>query len=288
VKFENIWQMTNFDGTKETHVVDNATKALIQPYFSETAETFIEYECDVSKVKNIEAEKSVEYIGLWVNDPTVNYQQDWAEIQKIKHLQGDPQNEKPTDEQWDDATNPNTPDDDPAKIAAQAEIRELAQKWANRIDKSYTDARRSWATTIDENAIVAIKYYHPKYSQVANDWQTSEWGNHTWLEITVPGTTNKRPPDSWWRNIGGTSYARGVVSIPKGLTANVIRKNIAHEAAHATRYHFKRAFFGNGIPGDSDADHSSQGLMFPNALSPLSDDKFSQPEINILKGGKKP
>jgi len=285
VKFDKIWQMTNADGTKETHVVDNAIKDLIQRFFSETAQTYVEYECDVSNVTDIPADKSVEYIGLWVDDPSLNYQLNWAEIQQIIDLPGDPQNEKPTQIQWNNATKTT---DDLERRDARAEIIALAQKWTDRIHRSYRAARTSWAGTMPENTIVAIKYYHPKYSGTNTNYQTSEWGDYDWLKITIPGTTEPRPPDSWWLNVGGTSYARGVVSIPKGEDAGVIQKIIAHETGHATRHHFKRAFFGDGISGNPDFDHSDQGLMFPRVTSPQSDDKFSQPETNILKGEKKP
>jgi len=197
VEFSNILEMTNGSGMpNETHIRDNATKALIQPYFTGTASTFVEYEIDMSNIGTIDADKSVPHIGLWVDDPTLGYQQDWTVIQQKINLPGDPRNETPTQQQWDSAIHSNGI----VQATARNDIIALAQKWVNRIDAIFITSENTWLATMPSNTLVSIKYYHPKYNSHANDWQTSEWGNYTWLTVNIPGITQPRQPDGWWRN----------------------------------------------------------------------------------------
>ena len=184
-------------------------------------------------------------------------------------------NEIPT---LQELTNSAKPNDDQERQVARVAITKKAQAWSERIGNAYEAGRTSWANTIPANTIVAIKYYHPKYSKDAGAWQTSEWNNLTWLKVTPP-RVGSVSPDDYWSNIAGTSYESGKVSIAKGFGAST-PKITSHETGHATQYHFFREFFGVG-------DHSptnSISLMHPNGLG----SSFSLIEQGKLKGEKTP
>ena len=265
VKYDQVRLMTNADGTNETHVVDYATKMLIQPFLDAA---FVEYEINMSNTTVMSQTDSLKYIGLH----PLHQNGGWEIKLGI---------ETPDDQIWFNATNtvPNFPAQ--VRLDAKNEIKTKAQAWTTRIAESYILTRRSWAATIPDNTIVTIQYYHPKYSHAAQNWQTREWGDgpYDWLKVTLPGSTIERDPDGWWGNVGGTSWGRGVVTMPKGFGALTPRLT-AHETCHASRFHFWRELFDSTTTGRTDHSPPNTGLMDPSGSQP----QLNETEVKILKG----
>lgn len=282
VVFDKIWHMTG-----ETNLLDNATKTIIQPFFTPASggSTYIDYYLDTSTIFEIDPLKSVEYVGLWINDPAVNYQLDWAVIQrKIDDPHNPVLNETPTQQQWDNAIDAFGTVPNHIRDQARNDIIALAQKWVDRIDHAYRTSRAQWSQEngFPANTMVAIKHNHPKYSQFANAGQTSEWGNHVWLTIITPRIGESVNPDDHWANVGGTSYPNGVVAMPKGFPPDFVRKAVAHEAGHETKHQCKRELFDSSTGTTTDHSPFNSGLMDPRG----SQSQFNQREQQILKGEK--
>ncbi len=269
-----VWRSVTFDRIYEmdgqTHVSTNGTKAKIQPYFDPA---FVEY--NVGAVTQIDAAKSVKYIGLWKNQAP--HQLDWAVIQAKLPA------ETPTPAELADAEGPAGP----VRDAARAAITTKAQAWVNRIDGAFLTSRNQWKTNggIANNSLVAVKYFHPKYNRLLvgggnnPDTITDEWPG--WVRVTTFGGSYANvDPDSYWSSGGtfsGLSVGDGIVAIGCTETPNETTKTIVHEAGHATRFSFKRALFGPS------RDHSPQpGLMD----LPGSENEFSVDELKILLGIK--
>jgi hypothetical protein len=275
----------------ETHVRNNAAAIHIQSFFTTlpTIKTFVEYDCNVNNITVIDADKSVKYIGLWINDPTVNYQQDWATIRNKQvynqeyELKFGPyaglnvETEEPTQDELDDAEGPVGPDRDMARKS----ITMKAQAWVERIDGAYQQAQWNWIWDNGiANGIAGIQYHHPKYS-AGGDLNTSEWP--PWVQVTTyMGEYPNRPADGAWM-FGGNVFGglqhpgTGVVSVPKGLQPNEIRPILAHEAGHSTKDFFHRQIFGPSL------DHSTDpGLMDKDRSLP----NFTEREQKILRGMK--
>jgi len=258
VSFDRIYEM---DG--ETHVSTNATEAKIRPYFDPA---FVEY--NAGAVNQIDVPKSVKYIGLWKNDAP--YQLDWATIQSKLPA------ETPTMTELTDAAGPAGP----ARAAARTAITAKAQAWVDRIDTAFSTSRSQWKANggIAANSIVAIKYYHPKYSSGGGDFATNEWP--AWVRVTTfGGNYPNRDPDGMWpangSDFAGLSMGNGIISIPKGLPNGDVEIATSHEAGHATKNSFKRDVFGPIL------DHSiAAGLMDLRATMP----PFSGDEKKILRG----
>ncbi|MEI6149693.1 MAG: hypothetical protein WCS01_11385, partial [bacterium] len=173
-----------------------------------------------------------------------------------------------------------------AQNAARVSITDKAQAWVNRIDAAFFASLAAWKANggIVNNSIVAIKYYHPKYSSGGGDFATDEWPY--WVRVTTfiqpgwPGYPN-RDPDGMWpaagADFGGLSHGNGIFSIPTGWPEAITVKCIAHEAGHATKSFFERQDFG------ANKDHSdAPGLMDPTGTQLV----FTDNEKKILRGIK--
>jgi len=279
VSFKRIYEMPN-----KLHVRDNASELYIRPYFTDTVETYVEYELgtEITKIP------SVKYVGLWTNDVSVGYQQDWSAIYAKRAYArvytnrygvyvGSPVNtEIPTQQELTDAEGTIEPD----RTNARAAIAKKAQAWVERIDDEYRVSQRNWISDNGmTNAIASIQYHHPKYSECGES-STSEWPS--WVVVaTYRGRYQNVNPNSDWTLgsfFGGLQHTgTGLVSIPTGLAEGSIRRYIAHEAGHATRDFFNRQVFG------SDLDHSENpGLMDRSSSQP----HFNEREQKILRGMK--
>ncbi len=270
VLYDNVYEMEG-----EDHVSTIAKKTFIQPFFNDA---FVQVE--FGPVKRIPAEKSVKFIGLWKNDG--DHQQSWDEIKQRQDA------EIPSEEEENAPEDPDP--EDPASVAAHNGIKRKAQAWVTRID----DARRaSWTawrdTEIGKDALVGIKYYHPKYSQADGEWFTGLTWPH-WVRVTTfHGQYPNRVPDSLWTKVDNTVFlglemGNGVATISKETPALRVRRTIAHEVAHSTRpgqvdnaalkNRFHRASFGVD-------DHSPEGGLMN---SESNHQIFSDRELDILRG----
>ena len=162
--------------------------------------------------------------------------------------------------------------------------------WGTRLEGEFASAEPQWVSAnVPAGAMVAIQYYHPKYSPDA-DRQTTEWGGtnqNSWIKFPINGS-DRHPDDAWGGSFLGTSYNSSgnqkKITVPRitnssGVIDNLdTRVSIVHEVGHASKYFFERASFGSG-------DHLGMpGLMDP----PGSTNKFNSTEEKILKGGKHP
>ena len=165
----------------------------------------------------IPAANSVTYIGLW--DHATSAQLTWA-THSAKTAA-----ETPTAEETTAANGPAGP----ARVAARAAIQTKANAWRDRIIAAYNAGLDNWATdaTVPKNAIVAIAFEHPKYSNASPDSVTTEWTAFPWLTITVEGKVPQ--PDQRWINGEGVSYGNRAY-ITAGMTVARTKVVIAHEA----------------------------------------------------------
>lgn len=273
VTFDKIYEMNG-----ETHISVNGATAIISPVF---VPAFVKYEAGAPIA--IDAAKSVKYIGLWTSAAAP--QQSWAAVQAKLPA------ETPTAAEIADAGYVGADAALVAKrVAARAAIIAKAQAWVDRIDTAFSTSMDQWVTDsgIPENALVAIKFYHPKYSNDGADFQTNEWklgGRATpaWLRVGAysngTGGYYYTPldPDALWINWGGLSHGSGRVTAPKGNSASTVKQVVRHEAGHATSSFFKREDFGPSL------DHSASqaGIMYETTDGGTT---FTNREKKILRG----
>ncbi|RZB35486.1 MAG: hypothetical protein SRB2_03079 [Desulfobacteraceae bacterium Eth-SRB2] len=274
VTFDKIYEM---DG--ETHVSTNATTVKISPVFNPA---FVKYSAGMRNP--LDASKSVKYIGLWKDNATP--QESWATIQAKKA------DETPTAQEMTDAKYAGANDVLVSKRnTARNKIIAKAQKWADRIDSAFVTARDKWVTdaSIPGNALVGIRYYHPKYSDGGGNHQTNEWklgeaSVPAWLRVGAFAKSGgghhytNLDPDGLWAGWVGLSHGNGIVTIPKGRPAPATTQTIRHEAGHATKHTFKREVFGPSL----DHSASNTGIMYYS--SAMGGTTFSAREKKILRG----
>lgn len=275
VDFKNIYEM---DG--QTHVSRNGATATISPVYDPC---FVRYTAGAPT--GIPTAKSVKYIGLWGGTGTP--QKSWVTMQAKLPA------ETPTPTEIAEATYVGT---DPIRVGkrttAQAAIKAKAQAWATRIDSDFHSVMDTWVTdaAIPNDALVAIQYYHPKYSYSGGDYQTNEWklggaSVPAWLTVDVFSDgqgghfyTGKNP-DDYWINWAGLSHGNGIVTVPLGNSDAIVKQVVRHEAGHATNSFFKREEFGPSL------DHSASiaGIMY---YSTDGGTTFTDREKKILRGIK--
>ncbi len=271
VTFDKIYEMAG-----ETHVSVNGATGTISPVFDPA---FVKYTAGAPTA--ISAAKSVKYIGLWDGAA----QKSWATVQAKTAA------ETPTAAEIAAATYAGA---DAAQVAAravaQAAIIAKAQAWANRIDSAFSADMDKWITdaAIPANALVAIKYYHPKFSVAGGDAQTNEWklggaATPAWLRVGAFQNgagghyyTNL-DPDGAWTNWGGLSHGSGRVTVPTGNAAATVKQVVRHEAGHATKSFFKRDVFGPSL----DHSVSQAGIMYYTTDGGTT---FTEREKKILRG----
>lgn len=277
LRFDKIYEMQG-----ETHVSTNATTAKISPVFDPA---FVKYTAGART--QLAATYSVDYIGLWGG--TATPQEAWATVQAKKPA------EIPSASEIADATYAGT---DVTKLAARATARTAilakAQAWTDRIDAAFSAARDRWVADagIPDNAIVAIRYYHPKYSDLpagqTHEWRLGGASTPAWLRVGAfpksGGGYNYSglDPDHAWAGWAGLSHGNGRVTVPKGRPDAAITQTIRHEAGHATQSHFKRADFGPSL----DHSASNAGIMYYS--SAMGGTTFSPREQKVLRGIKVP
>lgn len=275
IDFKNIYEMAGL-----THVSTNGSTATISPVYDPC---FVRYTAGAPTP--IPAAKSVKYIGLWGG--TATPQTSWATLQAKLAA------ETPT---ADEITDANYAGADPPLVAkrdtARAAIKAKAQAWATRIDSAFHSAMPKWVTDagIPANSLVAIQYYHPKYSHAGGDYQTNEWklggaSVPAWLTVDVFPKCGGghyytgKDPDGLWINWGGLSHGDGRVTVPMGNSAATVKQVVRHEAGHATKFAFQRDVFGPSL------DHSASiaGIMY---YSTEGGTTFTDREKKILRGIK--
>ncbi|MEP0828843.1 MAG: hypothetical protein HRF51_10015 [bacterium] len=273
VSFSNIYEMQG-----ENHVSRNATRAIISPVYDPA---FVDYRAGAATA--IDATHSVKYIGLWRNSTTP--QENWATV-KAKTAA-----ETPTAEEIANATYTGT---DAARVAlvapARTAINNKAQAWASRIDNAFHAALRTWVADagIPNNTLVAIKYYHPKYSPGGGDSVTTEWNlggasTPAWLRVNVfPNGRGghfytNRDPDAAWVSWGGLSHGNGIITVPKGNPDAEVKQVVRHESGHATKSFFQRQDFGPSL----DHSASNAGIMYYTTAGGTT---FTEREKKILRG----
>lgn len=291
VSFSNIYEMSG-----ETHVSRNATRAIISPVYDPA---FVDYRAGAASA--IDGPHSVEYIGLWRDSATP--QETWATVKAKLPA------ETPTADEIAKATYTGA---DPARTAliagAKTAINNKAQAWASRIDNAFHAALGAWVRDagIPANTLVAIKYYHPKYSPGAGDSITNEWDIEgtgvapTWLGVNIfPDGSGgffypNRDPDTGWiaRDAngasartnhtlqaawGGLSHGNGIVTAPKGNPDPEVQQVVRHEAGHATKSFFRREDFGPSL----DHSASNAGIMYFETSGGTT---FTEREKKILRG----
>ena len=174
---------------------------------------------------------------------------------------------------------------DPAKLAkksqAKTTIEAKAQEWFNAIIEDYQSCLSNWfaaASVQGGDTILAVQYYHPKLSGLA-DGSTNFWPAGITINLANPGSGLNQPGDpdrATLREVQG--FNRNGISVIFKNYGTTARLQIVcrHEIGHATKSAFKRELFGVG-------DHSSYGLMTPYGDSR----KFSNDDIKILRGFKR-
>ena len=176
--------LTSYEMSGATHITTNATEAKMNAYYS--ADTFTLYHRGT--INAIGATYRITYIGLW--NHSTSAQRDWAIEQKKTPA------ETPIADEQAKANGPAGPD----QVTARNAIQLKANAWRDRIVKNMISGLDNWATDagIPANAIVAIKYFHPKYNAHAPnaDAITNEWSAFPWLAITFKGNTIH--PDRRW------------------------------------------------------------------------------------------
>ena len=274
VTYRNVIEMQGF-----THVSINAATNRIAPTFNPA---FADYAAGART--GLLAVYKVRYIGLWQDAGTP--QQSWATVRQ-KLLA-----ETPTPAEIADA---NYVGPDLARMGrrhlAQRSIVAKAQAWVNRIDTANNTSQDNWVRDagIPNNSIVAIDYYHPKYSISGGDSRTNEWnlygaGTPAWLRVsTFGGNYQNIDPDAGWPPAGlefkGLEIGNGRVLIPSYLNLAEILQTVKHETGHATKTFFPRRDF-NGTDGLDHSD-SNLGIMYRDINSGTS---FTQEELKILRG----
>lgn len=280
-----VWRELTFDKIYEmkgeTHVSSNATTAKISPVFNPA---FVKYTS--GERTEIADANSVKYIGLWKG--TATPQESWTTVQARTPA------ETPGASEIADAAYSGT---NAARLAARATARgniiNKAQAWTDRIDSAFGTARNRWVsdTGIPNDTIVAIRYYHPKYTAGGGDGQTSEWklggaATPAWLRVGAFAKSGGGyhytglDPDDIWAGWVGLSHGNGRVTIPKGRPAAAITQTIRHEAGHATKSHFKRENFGPSL----DHSASNAGIMYYSSAA--GGTTFATREKKILRGIK--
>ena len=271
-----VWRKVEFGRKKmvgENHIDNNTSEASIRPYYETTAQTYVQYNTNPT-VTELTPAQSVKYIGLWDTSAPNCQRQNWAA--KV-------QNEIPSVQRWFNATNTTVGIQSPEiQSTARFVITGMAQKWVNRIGDEQRALEAQWiANNAPANTIIAIRYYHPKFSPEP-EGLTSEWPRYDWLKVDVGGYDDY--PDERWRVAGGKSHGTGKVTIPRYMDNPTTRLVTAHEVGHATRSFFKREYFGGTVYSE---DHTSSptGLMYPTIL-PDGGTQFNKEEQEILKGKK--
>ena len=277
-----VWRFVDFANIHEmqgqTHVSTNGSTATISPVFDPA---FVRYTAGTTTP--IAADKSVKYIGLWGG--TATPQKSWATMQAKLPA------ETPTATEIAEASYAGA---DPALVTkrdtARAAIKAKAQAWATRIDSAFHADMPQWVSdaAIPSNALVAIQYYHPKYSHAGGDYQTSEWklggaSTPAWLTVDVFPKSGGghyytgKDPDGLWVNWGGLSHGSGRVTVPLGNSAATVKQVVRHEAGHATKSFFKRDVFGPSL----DHSVSNAGIMYYTTSGGTT---FTDREKKILRG----
>ncbi|NRF65813.1 hypothetical protein HLB44_02315 [Aquincola sp. S2] len=277
-----VWRFVDFANIHEmvglTHVSTNGSTGTISPVFDPA---FVRYTAGAAT--GIAADKSVKYIGLW--ESTGTPQTSWATMQAKTAA------ETPSATEIADA---NYAGADAALVAkrdvARAAIKAKAQAWATRIDSAFHAAMPKWVSdaAIPANALVAIQYYHPKYSSAGGDHATNEWklggaSTPAWLTVDVFPKSGGghyytgKDPDALWINWGGLSHGSGRVTVPLGNSAATVKQVVRHEAGHATKSFFKRDVFGPSL----DHSASNAGIMYYTTSGGTT---FTDREKKILRG----
>jgi hypothetical protein len=273
VEFKKIYEM---DGL--THVSTNGSTANISPVYDPC---FVRYTAGAPTP--ISVAQSVKYIGLWGGSATP--QTAWITMQAKLPA------EVPTPTEIADASYAGA---DPVRAAkrvtAQAAIKAKAQAWATRIDSAFHTAMPKWVSdaAIPADALVAIQFYHPKYSAAGGDSQTNEWklggaSVPAWLTVDVFPKSGGghyytgKDPDGLWVNWAGLSHGSGRVTVPKGNSDPTVKQVVRHEAGHATKSFFKRDVFGASL----DHSVSNAGIMYYTTSGGTT---FTDREKKILRG----
>ncbi len=261
-------QIYTMDG--ENYIDAATTHAKIGPAYE--AKAYVLY--SRAAVKTLNANLTVKYIGLY---KTGGGMKNWPADFSPQKLESTPNELQPTATELTDYAGA----DAVKKAAAKTAIEAKAAKWFSAIVADYNSCVSKWFTAANVpagNTLLAVKYYHPKLSGLA-DGATNFWPAGISINLANPGSGLNTPGDpdqATWREVQG--FNRGTISVIFKNYGTAARLQIVcrHEIGHATKSAFKRDTFGVG-------DHSASGLMTPYGAS----NTFSNADIKILRGFKR-
>lgn len=243
----SIYEMDQVDHISELFVWEGGVQDKFDPAFVQV---------ETGLVLKIAPEYSVEYIGLWKDNPNgtspEDFQKDWEQIQQ------------------------KLPEETPQPGDDDTVVQQKAQAWADRILSEYDESMATWGARYP-NAIVGVVAIHPKFD-FSNAGVTYEW---TAYNVTVNVLGVEVDPDAVWYPVNGGYIAAtntAVVAEYAGSHGD-LASVVAHEIGHATKGSFPRDLFG---PGDHTLPSLGDGLMRPNGGA--DDEDFSEPERMILRG----
>lgn len=263
IHFEKIYTMAS-----ESYIEDGTSVKNIEPAFKTKA--FVSY--TRGTVNKLAASLDVKYLGLYKSGGgSKAWPADFspAKLEKTKN-QLNPTATELTDYAGKDAAK---------KAAAKTAIETKAGKWFSAIVSEYRKSIDAWfkdaAVPEGENTLLAVQYYHPKLSGLA-DGATKFWPAGISINMANPGSGLSSPGDpdkATWRTVQGFNRGKIVVIFKNYGTSTRLKTICRHEIGHATKSEFKRDVFGTG-------DHSGSGLMTPYGSSST----FSARDIKILRG----
>lgn len=257
----------------ETYIDTATTNAEIGPAFENDA--FVEYE-RIGAVVTLDPSLTVDYIGLYkAGGGMKNWPDDFSPV----CLESSPNQLAPTADELaayaDVGADAATLE---AKAAAKAAIEAKAQAWFDKIVADYGQCVSDWFSAVTlpaGNALLAVRYYHPKLSN-AGGGATNFWPAGISINLANPGSglsTPGHPDQATWREVQGFNRGNTSVIFKNYSTSARLQIVCRHEIGHATRSVFQRKQFGTG-------DHSASGLMTPYGAS----NTFSAADVKVLRG----
>lgn len=263
IHFEKIYTMAS-----ESYIDGGTSVANIEPAFKSKA--YVNY--TRGAVNKLAASLDVKYLGLYKAGGGVK---SWPADYAPSKLEKSKNQIEPTAAELADYAGK----DNGKKATAKAAIEAKAALWFSAVVSEYRKSVNAWFTDAavpeGENTLLAVQYYHPKLSGLA-DGTTSFWPTGISINMANPGSGLNKPghPDkATWREVQGFNRGKIVVIFKNYGTSARLKIICRHEIGHATKSEFKRDKFGTG-------DHSSSGLMTPYGSS----SSFSAKDIKILRG----
>lgn len=272
-----VWRKIHFNRIytmRGENFINNATsEPEIDPAFETDGYTMYSR----GSITTLSEALSPRYIGLYESG---GGRKDWPDDLSPENLESSDYQLRPTAEELNRYNYTGT---EAARVTqrnnAKTAIERKATRWFNAVVREYSDAVDAWfadaGIPTTQNVILAVKYYHPKLSGLA-DGATNFWPAGIQINLANPGSglTMMGDPDrQTWRTVAG--FNRGQISVifKNYDSAAELQITCRHEIGHGTKSAFERDLFGTG-------DHSASALMTPYGDS----NTFSNADIRILRG----